>query len=529
MSNEIIEEIKKKFGREAGIKEDNSVIVNSSVLLKLCEFILQKGYDHLSLVTGVDYPEENVIEIVYHLYSYSTLDMVTLRTRVNRDNPHVPTLTPLYRSADWNERENYDMFGIIFDGHPNMRRIYMPETFTGYPLRKDYPLEGRQEVDMEEEFRLTEDIPGAPEASKESNLVHINMGPQHPSTHGVLRLRILVNGETIVKVYPVFGYLHRGLEKIAENLQYTQFIPYTDRMDYVSSMLNEMAYIKAVEELMNVQVPERADYLRVIVMELNRIASHLIWLGTWAMDLGAISPFFYTMRDREEILQIFENLCGARMTFNYLRFGGVSNDMDETIRKGVYDFLDALPGRLSEYDDLIAGNEIIHARTKGVGILSKEDATSLGVTGPMLRACGVKYDIRKAHPYSAYNNFKFDIPTQPSGDVYARLMVRMAEMFQSVRIVRQAMDNLPEGDIKAKVPKMVTPPKGEVYSRIESPKGELGFYIVSDGKPKPYRLKIRSPCFFNLGALAPMGEGAKIADLVSINASIDGVMGEVDK
>ena len=520
-----IKDIRDRFKDEIEIDGDK-IIVNKSSLFNLFKYLKEAGYDHLSCITGIDYNDE--FEIVYHLYSYSLKNLLTIKTRVNRKNPRLKSITKLYNSANWHEREIFDLLGIRFDGHPNMRRIFLSDTFKGHPLRKDYPADKEQEIDMEEEFESesAEEIEDAPEGSE---ILHINMGPQHPSTHGVLRLRLWVKGEKILKVYPVIGYLHRGIEKLAENITYKQFIPYTDRLDYVSSMINNMAYVLAVEKLMDIEVPERAEYLRIIAMELQRIASHLIWLGTWAMDIGAMTPFFYTFREREEITRIFEDLCGARLTYNYIRFGGVSSDIDDGLKDKIYKFTEIFPSRIDEYEDLLTDNEILKARSVGIGYLSKEDAINFGVTGPLLRASGVRFDLRKEHPYSLYKEMKFKVPVRNEGDVYARYLVRVEEMRQSNEIVRQALDNIREGDIRIKLPLNVTPQTGEAYSRVESPRGELCFYIVSDGSIKPYRVKIRSPAFSNLSALPYMCEGQKLADLVSINGCVDIVMGEIDR
>jgi len=495
-------------------------------LLDVCRNLHTQGYTHLSLITAVEWPED--LEIVYHIYSYSKYEMTTLRTRVGKIDPQVPSLTPVFASADWHERETYDLLGVRFTGHPNLRRILLPETFRGHPLRKDYLIAMKQMADMEEEMELAGDIPNT-EGIDTERVVHMNMGPQHPSTHGVLRLRLLVEGEKVVRVYPVLGYLHRGMEKIAEQLNYKQFIPYTDRLDYVAGMINNYGYVSAIEKLVQVEVPERAEYLRVMAMELSRIASHLVWAATWCMDLGAITPFFYMMRDRERILRVFEELCGARMTLNYMRVGGVSGDMTEKVRRDLEGFLDVMPEMMAEYRQLVEDNEIIISRSKGIGHLALDDAIDLGVTGPMLRASGLEYDIRKAHPYSVYDRMKFKVPTRKEGDVYARYLVRMQEVKESLKIIEQALEDIPEGRITAKVPRIITPPAGDVYSRVESPKGELGFYVVSNGRQKPYRVRIRSPCFCNLASLERMAEGGKLADLVAINGSLDMIMGEVDR
>jgi len=357
----------------------------------------------------------------------------------------------------------------------------------------------------------------------------LNMGPQHPSTHGVLRLLLYLEGETIVNSDPIIGYLHRGIEKLAEAKTYTQFIPITDRLDYIAAFPNNLAYVQTVEKLMSLEVPLRAQYIRVILTELNRIASHLVWLGTHAMDIGAITVFLYCFREREIILDLFEMVSGARMTVNFFRFGGVAADLPAEFYPKVKEFLDTFPAKIADYEALLTQNRIWLARTKNVAVISAEDGINWGLSGPNLRGSGIKWDIRKANPYAVYNKLDFEIPTGQMGDVYDRYMVRMEEMRQSTRIVQQALAQMPDGEIKGKVPKIIKPPAGEAYSCIESPKGELGFYIVSDGSEKPYRVKIRAPSFVNLEALPLMLKGGLIADVIAAIGSIDIVLGEVDR
>lgn len=357
----------------------------------------------------------------------------------------------------------------------------------------------------------------------------LNMGPQHPSTHGVLRVILKLDGEKVIGTECVIGYLHRGVEKIGENRTYVQFAPYVDRMDYVASVSNGLGYCLAAEKLLSVEAPPRAQVARVILTELNRIASHLIWLGTHGLDAGAITPLLYTMREREEVLKIFEKYCGARLTTHAFRIGGLQYELYDGFEEEVKAFCDMLLPKLDEYDDLLTGNRIWIGRLKSVGILTAEDCKAYGVTGPMLRAAGVKWDLRKAQPYSGYEQYEFDIPTGVNGDSYDRYLVRMEEMRQSVRIIRQAVGRIPAGPIMGKVPKVIKPPVGEVYVSIEAPKGELGYFIVSDGSTQPYRLRVRPPSFVNLQALDRMARGALVADVVVIIGTIDIVLGEVDR
>jgi len=358
----------------------------------------------------------------------------------------------------------------------------------------------------------------------------INIGPQHPSTHGVFRMRMTLDGEVVVDMELIFGYLHRGIEKLTEGRTYTQNIPFTDRLDYLSSMSNNLAYVMAVEKLAGVPVPERAEHLRVIMAELQRIASHLIAVGAFLNDCGAfMTPILYMMREREKILDLFEMVCGQRLTYNYMRIGGVSHDIPEEFLPALGKFVREMPGYIDEYDQLLAENEILLARTKEVGILPEELAINISASGPVLRASGVKWDIRKADPYSVYDRFEFDIPTGSIGDCYDRYRVRIQEMRQSVRIIKQAMEQLPPGEVRSQVPQRLHPPVGEVYGHIEAPKGELGFYLVSDNSIAPYRFHIRAPSLINLTALRDMAIGWKLADAIIIFGSIDICMGEVDR
>ncbi len=358
----------------------------------------------------------------------------------------------------------------------------------------------------------------------------LNMGPVHPSTHGVYRMRVTLDGEVVVDIEPIFGYLHRGIEKLAEERTYTGIIPLTDRLDYIASMSNEFGYVLAVEKLAGIKVPERAEYLRVIIAELQRIASFLVSIGAFLNDCGAFfTLFLYMFREREKILDLFEMVSGQRLTYNYMRIGGVSQDIPEEFLPALNRFINKMPHYINEYEMLSKDNEILLARSKGVGILTKEQAINCSISGPVLRASGVKWDLRKADPYSIYDRFDFDIPTGSAGDCYDRYRVRIEEIRQSLSIIRQAVEQIPSGPVKADVPHLIRPPAGEVYTHIEAPKGELGFYLVSDNSIAPYRCHIRPPSLINLTALRDMVIGWKIADLILIFGSIDITMGEVDR
>lgn len=362
-----------------------------------------------------------------------------------------------------------------------------------------------------------------------TDVIELNMGPQHPSTHGVLRLAVKLDGEVVVECRPDVGYLHRGVEKLAEMRNYIQFIPITDRLDYLASMLGNAAYVGAIEKLGQIEVPEKAEYIRLVMMELQRIASHLLFFGTMALDLGATTPFLYAFREREDILDLFEMVCGARLTYNYFRPGGVSRDLPAGFHEKCKAYINKQRSKLPEYDDLFTGNQIFIARTRGVGVINAEDAINYSLSGPTLRGSGAEYDVRKANPYSIYDRLNWQVITRPEGDSLARFMCRRLEIEQSLNMIEQALDGMPEGELKYKMPLRLKLPAGEVYHHIESARGDLGVYLVSDGGEKPYRLKWRAPSFINLGALNQLTTGWKVADVVAILGSIDIVLGEVDR
>jgi NADH-quinone oxidoreductase subunit D len=372
-----------------------------------------------------------------------------------------------------------------------------------------------------------ESLSGGREVDTEEFVV--NMGPQHPSTHGVCRLILTMDGEVVTKIKPDIGFLHRSIEKIAENRTYHQFMIYTDRVDYVSSMNANHAWCVAVEKLAGVEVPERAEYLRVIMAELNRIASHLVFLASFSIDLGAVTPFLYAFRERERIVDLFEMTCGQRLTYNYMRIGGVSRDIPAEFEPKARAFLKDIYSKIDDYEAILTENPIFLGRTKGIGLLDIPTAVTYSVSGPPLRGSGLKWDIRKDEPYSVYSKFDFEVPTGENGDTWDRYKVRIEEMRQSARIVEQALGGLPEGEIRAKIPARFRPPEGEAFARVEAPRGEMAYFIISDGSPKPYRVKIRTASFCNLQALPAIGEGWKIADLVAIFGSLDIILPEVDR
>jgi len=387
---------------------------------------------------------------------------------------------------------------------------------------------------MEEILAQPVTIPGFGRPLKREEMV-LNMGPQHPSTHGVLRLELVVDGEVVVDVIPHIGYLHRCFEKHAEAMtNYQQVIPYCDRMDYVGAMNNDLGYAVACEKLLKIKIPERVEYIRVIMAELQRIASHLIAVGTYGMDIGAFTPFLYCFRDRERILDIFEHTCGARLLYNYIWIGGLSHDVPANFQEKVRDFCKYFRPNIKELNDLLSYNKIFVKRTADVGVLPGDVAINYGASGPVLRGSGVKWDLRKNDPYSIYDRFEWEIPVGAGkmgtvGDCWDRYMVRVHEMEQSLNIIEQAVDKIPPGEVQSAVPKRIRPDAGEVYVRTETPKGELGYYVVADGTASPFRVKVRPPCFVNLSALPAMCRGAMIADVVAVLGSIDIVLGEVDR
>ncbi len=544
---------------------------------KLVEFATglrdEFGYDFLSSVTGVDYLPEEKLEVVYHAYKTTGGSELVYKVQVPRDNPVVPSLTPVFPGANLQEREAWDLVGIRFDGHPNLKRVLTWEGFEGHPLQKDWqepfyeedgkPFKSRwpggdvirsednnpfnKNVDYPEGFdpSLWEPVGesavyagvgrldhAVSETALSTDQIVVNLGPQHPSTHGVFRMVVRLEGETVVDLEPVMGYLHRNHEKIGERNTFLMNIPFTDRLDYFNSMSNNFGYVLAVEKLMGTKPPERAEYLRVMMAELTRIVNHLAAIGFLLNDLGAFfTPLLYAFEERELILDIFEAVSGSRMMCNYYRFAGMARDLPDGVFEQVKSLvLDRLPAKIDDLDTFLTNNEIIRARSIGVGVLTAEDAIAHSAVGPVLRASGVPYDVRRADPYGIYNRFEFDVAVRYHGDIYDRYLIRLDEIRQSIRILEQVIRDIPEGPIQEGKPQyQVRVPAGEAYGRVEGPKGELGFYVVSNGKPNPWRYHVRAPSFINLTALGVMGKNYKIADVVSILGSIDIVLGETDR
>jgi NADH-quinone oxidoreductase subunit C/D len=528
----------------------------------------EEKYAYLSSITGVDYLPEGKLEVVYHFYRPGGGPALVIKTRIPRDDPALPSLTPVFPGAEFQEREIWDLFGIRFAGHPDLRRILLWEGFSGHPLRKDWrePLyeedakpfasrwpggrpdrtsaegyirppqdaspNGWEERDDRALYAALESASQKRSGGLQTERLTVNLGPQHPSTHGVFRIAALLDGETVVDLKPVMGYLHRCHEKIGERNTYLANIPYTDRLDYLTSLSNNFGYVLAVEKLLGIRPSERADYLRVILAELTRIVSHLWSIGFLLNDLGAFfTPALYAIEERELILDIFEAVTGSRMMCNYFRFGGLARDVSEDLLDRIRALAEErLPRKVDELESYLTENEIVKERCIGVGVLTADRAVAYSAAGPVLRASGVPYDVRKAEPYSVYDRLEWEVACRHGGDVYDRYRIRMDEIRQSLRIVRQALHDLPGGEIQAGKPQyQVRVPPGEAYGRVEGPKGELGFYVVSNGAPNPWRYHVRAPSFINLTSLAEMCRGLKIADVVAVLGSIDIILGETDR
>lgn len=499
----------------------------------------QMGFDYLVTIVGNDW--KTSLGCVYYLTSTATRELVSVRVETtDRDNPMLHSIADLYRIAGMLEREVYDFYGIVFIGNPDMRRLFLSIDWEGYPLRKDYDMNNPHNAVTTENERQSDSTftwVETPDGKVEKREVAVfapedfvvNIGPQHPATHGVLRFRTAVDGETIKKIDVYMGYIHRGVEKLCEDLTYMQTLHFMDRLDYFSAHNYHHGLCLCIEKAAGIEVPERARVIRILMDELSRIASHCLFMGTFCMDLGATTMLFYTLRVREQILDIMEKTCGARMTFNYDCLGGVMADLDPDFVKDVKELLAVLPANVAEYRKLFTGNVIARNRMVGVGVLSREDAISYGITGPSGRASGWACDVRKTHPYSGYEKLKFEQVVRTEGDSMARFNNRLDEVMQSAGIIEQLIDNIPEGDYLAKVPKVLKIPAGHWFQLVEGCRGVFGVYLESDGGTKPYRLKLATPSLNAASVVDHITEGQKIADLITIGGSLDYIVPDMDR
>jgi NADH-quinone oxidoreductase subunit C/D len=513
------------------------------------------GFQFLLDVCGVDYPNRaERFEVVYHLFDDRSMQRLRVKTSTDEAHP-IPSLTPHWPAANWFERECFDMFGVRFDGHPDLRRILCHGEFRGHPLRKDYPSDQNQSMQGTPLEHVFEADRQRLMRSHDEDLMWINIGPAHPATHGTLRFMAVIDGsETIKELDAEIGYLHRCFEKMCETHNYNQIIPYTDRLNYCSAPLNNNCFATTIEKLLGVTVPPRAQMMRMMLDEFSRIMDHIVCIGTNAVDLGALTGFFYMFNERERIYQLFEKLCGARLTVSLTRIGGQGFDLPDGWVDEARSVVGHIEKMYAEMDGLLTENRIFVQRTRGAGPISKHDAIQLGFTGPALRATGYDLDLRKKAPYYFYSDVDFDVPVASNGDAYDRYLVRMEEIRQSCRILKWCFDNIPDGPIAIDNKAISLPPKsevygnieglmnhfmliingvktpvGEVYHSVEAPNGELGFYVVSDGSGKPYRVKCRPPCFALMSGFSKMCVGGRLADAIAALGSINIIAGELDR
>jgi len=577
----VVSELKTRFGEEVILysqytKDETATLwieqKNLVLVLKYIKTEMIFPYNLLYDLTAIDERTRknrndqpiSDFTVVYHLTSFERNDDIRIKVALTTLHLSLPSITSIWESANWYEREVFDMFGINFEGHPRLTRILMPKSWEGYPLRKDHYTRATEQ----DPFFLTElmrtaedkDLTFKPEdygletSGDDSDYMFLNVGPQHPGTHGLLRLVLQLHGEDIVNIIPDIGFHHRGAEKMGERQTWHTFIPYTDRIDYLSGVMNNLGYLLSVEKLAGIDVPEKAGVIRIMMSELFRIASHLVWLGTFAQDMGQMSPVFYAFNDRERIFDIVGAITGGRMHPSWFRIGGVAHDLPDGWEKLMQDFVNYFPKRLKEFENAIIRNSIFKARTVGIGVYTTAEAIDWGITGSGLRATGFDWDYRKKRPYSGFENFAFDIPLGKNGDCYDRALVRMEEMRQSLRIIQQCIKNMPTGEYKSGHPLAIPPrkdktmvdietlihhfvgvswgpviPAGEAMVPIEAAKGSNGYYLVSDGSSSSYRTRIRTPSFPHMQMLPLISKGYTIPDLLSILGAMDFVLADLDR
>lgn len=577
----LFSDLKNKFTEGAIISMQSTadgtetIWVNKDFIVDILNYLkngLPQPYQSLYDLTAIDERRRNNRQgqpesdftIVYHLTSFEHNKDIRIKTPLLGEYPSVPSITGVWESANWYEREVFDLFGITFIGHPNLRRILLPKSWKGHPLRKEYPARAteldpyvltdqmREIKDNDLKFNPAEY--GLKTQAEDTDFMFLNIGPQHPGTHGLLRLVLQLDGEDIVDIIPDIGFHHRGAEKMGERQSWHSYIPYTDRIDYLGGVINNLAYVLSVEKLAGIEVPDRVKFIRVMMCELFRIASHLVWLGTYAQDLGQMSPVFFAFNDREKIFDIVSAVTGGRMHPSWFRIGGVAHDLPKGWEKMVQDFVNYFPKRLKEFEKTIIQNRIFKARTIGIGAYTTQEAIEWGITGAGLRATGYNFDYRKKRPYSGYENFEFDIPLGKNGDCFDRSLVRMGEMRQSLRIVEQCVKNMPAGLYKSEHPLTTPPlkertmqdietlithflgvtwgpviPTGEAMIPIEAAKGSNGYYLISDGNTSAYRSRIRTPSFPHMQMLPLISRGYTIPDLLSILGALDFVLADLDR
>ena len=543
------------FEERDSYKEEQTLILEKDSIFDVMKILRDEfGFSFLMDLCGVDWLDRaERFDVVYHLLNHKNNKRLRVKCMTNNV---VPSVTDLWKTANWFEREAYDMFGIQFKGHPKLERILTHRDFKGHPLQKDYPATLNQSMTHESlDHSLEQERERLLAKYDEDDLMAINIGPAHPATHGTLRFMSIINGgERILDMDVEIGYLHRCFEKMCESHNYNQIIPYTDRLNYCSSPMNNNAFCETIEKMMGIQVPPRAQMLRMIIDEFSRIMDHYVCIGANLVDLGAVTGFFYLFEERESIYSLFEKLCGARLTVSLMRIGGMGFDVPAGWLEECLHVVKRIEKRHQEVEILVTNNRIFTQRTRDVGCISKEDAISYGFTGPCLRATGVEYDIRKEAPYWFYKDVSFDIPVGSKGDTYDRYLVRMEEVRQSLKIIRWCLKNLPEGAIRVpdkniSLPSKqevygsieglmnhfmliihgVEPPRGEIYHRTEAANGELGFYVISDGSGTPYRVKCRPPCFALLSGFPDMAKGGLLADAVATLGSLNIIAGELDR